>query len=282
MPWRCGALARVRALLLGASSLLATGCFSAPSPLAPGLKGSIGLPHQGVLTQASPLPAEGEGFRRLRRDEIRWGNPRLVDAIQSAAAEVRRTRPGGAALVVGDLSPRLGGQASGHRSHRTGRDADLLFYATDLQGRSVPCPGFVRFGADGLASLGEGESGPFVRLDVGRTWRLVKALVTDPQAQVQWLFAARWLEALLLEEGKALGEDPELLWYAESVLQQPGDSKAHDDHLHLRIGCSAEETVGGCSSGGPQWPWLERGSPAPVPTEAELVAALLGQTTPSP
>ncbi len=95
-----------------------------------------------------------------------------------------------------------------------------------------------------------------MRIDLEREWQLVKALVTSREAHVQWLFFARWLEALVIEYARARGEDPELVWYAENVLLQPGDSGAHDDHLHLRVACTPDEAVAGCLGGGPYWPWL--------------------------
>ena len=264
-------------LLAALGGWAALGCTATPTPLAPGLGGSVGVPHHGVLTVAAPLPKKGAGFERLRDNGVHWGNPRLVEAIEAAAARVAAERPGGAPLVVGDLSAPPRGEASGHRSHRTGRDADLLLYATTPHGRSVPSPGFVRFGADGLAPTGDGH---YVRLDVDREWRLVRALLEEPRAQVQWLFLARWLEPLVIERAFARGEDPELVWYAESVMLQPGDSSSHDDHLHLRIACSPEEAVGGCEGGGPRWPWLAALPDLSPEPDAELARALLDELTP--
>src|SRR5262245_55992656 len=113
---------------LGLSAISTLACAGAsPSPLAPALRGSVGVPHQGVLTDAVALPQQGQGYRLLRSNGIRWGSPRLVSMIQRAAREVAEARPG-EPLIVGDLSARFGGETRGHRSHRTGRDADLLFY----------------------------------------------------------------------------------------------------------------------------------------------------------
>jgi penicillin-insensitive murein DD-endopeptidase len=249
----------------------AIGCLASPSPLAPALRGSVGVPHQGVVTDAVALPKTGEGYRLLRSNGVHWGNPRLVAAIQTAAARVAAERPGGAPLVIGDLAARFGGEASGHRSHRTGRDADLLIYATTPDGRSVPSPGFVAFGPDGLAKTGDGD---FVRIDVDRSWRLVRALLELPEANVQWLFYARWLEALVIEHARARDEDPELVWYAESVLLQPADSSSHDDHLHLRIACTPDEAIAGCMGGGPYWPWLPPLPQLVTPTDGELAEAI--------
>jgi penicillin-insensitive murein DD-endopeptidase len=253
------------------------GCVGVPSPLAPGLAGSIGVPHRGVLTVASPLAPRGDGYRRLRDNDVRWGNPQLVRAITRAAADVVRARADGAPLVVGDLSTRFGGEASGHRSHRTGRDADLLFYVTAPDGRPMPSPGFVRFGADGLAPL---TGGRYARLDVEREWLLVKALVQSAEANVEWLFVASWIEALLIEYARARGEDPELVWYAETVLLQPGThALAHDDHLHLRIACTPEEAVAGCEGGGPRWPWQPALPELAPATDDELASAVIEDVT---
>src|SRR5262249_43659954 len=150
--------------------------------------------HEGMLSIAAPLPKKGEGFARLRDNGVNWGNPRLVAAIIAASAVVAKERPG-ARLIIGDLSARYGGGARGHRSHRTGRDADLLLYATTPDGRPIDAPGFVRYGPDGLGDTslkdiepdapvkgkaGEPKAKPakvmtggkFLRFDVEREWLL--------------------------------------------------------------------------------------------------------------
>src|SRR4051794_13662975 len=104
-------------------ALGAVACTGTPSPLSPAIRGSIGVPHNGMITNAVALPKKGEGYALLRDNGRNWGNPRLVAAVQGAAKTVARARPSGARLIVGDISARWGGQASGHRSHRTGRDA---------------------------------------------------------------------------------------------------------------------------------------------------------------
>jgi penicillin-insensitive murein DD-endopeptidase len=275
---------------LGLVALCCAACVgSSPTPLAPALRGSIGVPHHGVITDAVELPRQGAGYRLLRSNGARWGTAGLVAAVQRAAADVARVRPGGEPLLVGDLSARYGGATRGHRSHRTGRDADLLLYALTPDGRPVRSPGFVAFGPDGLARIsdGAGSAAPsrpgapqYVRLDVEREWLLVKSLVRSPDAHVQWLFVARWLEALLIEYARALGEDPELIWYAESVLLQPGDSTAHADHIHLRVACTPDDFLSGCLGGGPQWPWLPAAPQLVAPSDGDLAAALLDDLLP--
>ena len=245
---------RLSRLLAALLAPIFGGCFSAPSPLAPGLTGSVGVPNQGVQTGAVELPAAGKGFVRYRpKGKNHWGRPRLVSALQRIAAEVETELPGGV-LVIGDLGAKGGGKIPGHASHRSGRDVDLLFFALTPAGAPLQNPGFVRFEADGLAVLP--DSGDYVRLDVAREWLLVKKLVTDADIGVQFLFISRPLEALLMDYARARGEPLELQYRAQTVMLQPGDSLPHDDHLHLRIACAPEETPGGCSGGGPYWEWL--------------------------
>ena len=59
---------RVRNRVAAYSTLALTlsACFGVPSPLAPGLRGSVGLPSHGVLTNGSQLPESGIGFERYR------------------------------------------------------------------------------------------------------------------------------------------------------------------------------------------------------------------------
>ncbi len=235
--------------LLGAALFCLTGCFGMPNPLAPALDGSVGVPHRGVLTHGTALPKKGPGFVRLRKNDIRWGNPRLVGAIQRAAKNVADSRPG-APLVVADLSAKRGGKIPRHRSHRNGRDGDLLFYALTPGGRSIKSPGFVHFKSDGIA---EADKGEMVRFDVARNWRLVRSLVADETAAMQYIFVARWLEALLIEYALATEADLELVWRAEVVLRQPGDSAPHDDHFHVRLYCSRADREAGCIDTGPIW-----------------------------
>lgn len=241
------------ALVLTCLALATAGCARAPSPLAPHAAGSIGLPHRGVLTAPAELPREGRGHAWLRGDDRHYGLPRFVRAIERAAARVAEERPG-ARLRVGDLSVRSGGTLLPHLSHRTGRDADLLLYVTSLDGAPVDSPGFIHVERDGLAWDPKGKR--FLRFDVERTWLLVKHLVEDPEARVQWAFASRDVEALLVEWAVARGEPSETITRAMDVMLQPKPGGVHDDHLHVRTACAPEDVASGCEPSGPVRAWL--------------------------
>ncbi len=251
------------------AALFTSACFGTVSPLAPGLRGSVGLPNHGVLTDGVELPVRGDGFERYRVESPNyWGVPRLVTAVQQAAATVDKALPGGPPLVVGDLSAPTGGKIPHHASHRTGRDVDLLYYFTDVYGHPVKSPGFVSVGSDTIASIP--WSHQFVRLDVAREWQLARALLTNEHIEVLWMFVSRDVEALLLQQALALGEPIWIVWRAQQVMHQPRDSASHDDHMHLRIACAAAERPLGCAGGGPYWPWFDS-----IDEQEDLDAVLL-------
>lgn len=242
---------------------LTTACVGAPTPLHPHLQGSIGFPHSGVQTNSVELPVSGPGFVRYRLVErVYWGQPRLVQAIVDTAREVRARFSGGPPIVLGDISARGGGNIPRHNSHRSGRDIDLLWNVMTPDGVPVRSPGFIKVGPDGLAI--DPSNGRYYRIDLERQWQVVRTLL-ESEALVQWLFCATWIEAMLIEYARALGEPDALIWRAQTVLLQPADSLPHDDHLHLRVACSPEQAVTGCLGGGPHWEWLP-----PLPTLTEL------------
>ena len=257
--------------------LLATACARAPSPLAPHLRGGIGMPHRGILTEPAALPRTGPGFVWLRDDERHFGVPRFVHAIERAAERVATERPG-ARLAVGDLSLRSGGRLLPHLSHRTGRDADLLLYMTTLDGAPVDSPGFIHVEADGLAW--DEAHHRFLRFDVEREWLLVKALLTDDDARIQWAFASRTVEALLIDWAQARGESGEIMLRAQEALLQPVPGGVHDDHIHIRTQCAPDEVLAGCEPTGPTRHWIAMSTAAPAlaaaaPSDVELAMELL-------
>lgn len=254
-------------------ALVITGCARAPSPLAPAWHGSIGSPNRGVLVAGEQLPREAPGLHWLRGNDRHWGLPRFTEAIERAAARVAEERPG-ARLYVGDLStPAGGGPLAPHFSHRSGVDADLLFYVTTLDGAPVDSPGFVHFGADGLAR--DEAHARWLRFDVDREWRLVRALLDDPEARVQWMFVSEVAEAMLLEWATARGEPLETIARAQQVMLQPNPGGVHDDHIHVRTACSADEAVAGCENIGPRRAWLSYDEPRAHESDADLAMALM-------
>jgi len=211
--------AMVLALILAAASYCGETPTRAPSH-------SVGRANRGSLEGGVPI-TESATLRVLpRRHKARclnYGTGRLVHALEHAAAKV-----GGPPLGVGDIARARGGSiAPLSRSHQSGRDADLAFYA-------------VKGALDDLEKLAPAE------LDVKRQWQLVAALLEDPSIQVKWMFVSDEIRGALLAEGARVKAAPATLARATAVLHQPSDAPPHDDHLHLRIACTAEEQAAGC------------------------------------
>jgi len=87
------------------------------------------MPTAGCLVGADHLAADGIGWQVMRLGRNRaWGHPDLVAYVQALAA--RGASEGLPPLLVGDMAqPRGGPMPSGHRSHQTGLDVDLMYEA---------------------------------------------------------------------------------------------------------------------------------------------------------
>jgi penicillin-insensitive murein DD-endopeptidase len=256
----------MRWLALGIALL--AGC--AELGLSDGTSISVGKPSNGYLLAGVRLPDRGEGFvtREVwRARNNRFGTDELIDLVTAVARRMHAQVPG-VKLVVADLSGRGGGErAAFHRSHQTGRDADLLYYMRDAAGQPFEPDAMHVFDAAARAVDGTG-----ITIDVPRTWALVKELITAPEAPVQWIFMYEPIAQRLLAHAQQLGEPEALLARARATLRQPGDSARHDDHLHVRVYCSIADQRYGCVDIGPMELLAERAAePSPM---AVLVAAL--------
>ena len=248
--------------------LLLGGCLG-PGLLSDGTSVSVGSFNRGSLRRGGHLPAKGEGFvvpPLWAARDASWATDELVQAISRSARRVRREYPG-AVLSVGDLSLRGGGDSVLHRSHENGRDADLIFYAVDENQRPAPpADSMPRYSPIDLRARDPGPQehgvvfGPFSPrwFDVPRNWALVRALLSQPDAEIQYLFCNARLKERMLQRAEEIGEDPDLIDRARELLRQPGDSLPHDDHLHVRIYCAADDRPLGCSDKGPLRWWKKR------------------------
>lgn len=257
----------------GAAEALDGAVAEAPDSAPPaGPSTSIGSPNEGRLEGGVPLPRQGEGFvlneRRINVDSF-YGTTEMIGAIERGAAAVARELPG-STLVVNDIGFREGGDIPHHGSHRSGRDADILFYLTDLRGNPVASRGVV-IEPDGTGmdfkDLADPADDEPVKLDVRRTWRFVRALVEDPEALVQRLFVAEHVRTMLLAEAARARAPRFAVERAGDAMCQP--SPPHDDHIHARLFCTAEDMRAGCLDGNPMYPWRRRelaaaGFPAPM------------------
>jgi hypothetical protein len=185
-----------------------------------------------------------------RRRDIRYGTEGLVALLDHAAHALLEET--GTRLWVGHLSRPGGGDIAYSVSHNAGRDADLAFAYVDARGAPVDPEALIRVGRDGRTRRGW-------RFDPKRTWIAIEAMLRFEGAEVQHLFMAQHLEAMVLRVARERGVDPRLRSRAAAIIRQPGGgAAAHDDHIHLRIYCSAEDALGGCRDTGRIHPWVKR------------------------
>jgi penicillin-insensitive murein DD-endopeptidase len=264
---------------LVASLTLSTGAFpggapkhattarAALGPAAIRFGRSIGSPTEGHLLGGMHLdetayvrivPADAAG-------DVRWGLEPLVAMVDRAARAVRRQFPD-TITSVGHLSREGGGEVERHRSHESGRDADIGFYVRNASGRQLFESHFVPFRANGAA-----VAWPGAYFDDAKNWALVAAMLCDSEARVTHVFIAAPLRARLLAYAERAGAAAALRVRAAEVMQQPRGALPHDDHFHVRIACPAH--MGGCVEN----PMLRAHFPAPL---HPMVAA--GRRGPAP
>ncbi len=206
---------------------------------------SIGTVTGGFLVAPAEVPVQGPHHQILERiapRNARFTTDEMRDLLLCAAAAVAKEHPK-ATLGVGNLSRAAGGDTPWSVSHNNGRDADLAFYARTTQGQPIVPDHLYDFGRNLTASARDTT----LVFDVEANWALVKGLIRcERHAQIEFLFAAAWLERAMLQFARAKGEEPELLARAAALLHQPRKAANHADHLHIRIGCAADDLSEGC------------------------------------
>lgn len=231
----------LRFLSLSIALALVGGGLAAATETAAGLRAptpskSVGSPNDGKLVSARYMRDDSAAFH------FKWGSPwyerygteELVGMVRRAASDVRR-ETGAGSLAIGDLSRKRGGRIGSHSSHRSGRDVDLGFYYTRRRtGEPVRVSRFYDVRRDGTA-------GNTLQLDDERNWKLIEAMVTDPQARVKWILVAEHVERRLLAEARRQGASRAVYERARYVMFQPRSGGIHDDHFHVRIDCPADD-----------------------------------------
>ncbi len=184
------------------------------------------------LIDGRQLPLRIDLYRRWHPDKA-WGRPELIDAIMVASEAVRWAFPHADPVVIGSLSKPGGGALPGHRSHRSGLDADIGLFWGDarmhLQGFRDVSPGELNATANWVfiqALLGTGRV-ERILLDRGLIARVRAAAIAAGDLtveQAEWLLPSRI---------------PRDIWNRWGVVHhEPG----HKHHMHLRVRCERATT----------------------------------------
>jgi penicillin-insensitive murein DD-endopeptidase len=215
---------------------------------------SHGRTNDGELVNARRIRMRGTGyafFDHIKERETHFGTYEMKRFIERSGLRFRKEHRWGT-IGIGNVSVHEGGKTRWHASHQSGRDVDIAMFGKDQRGRHVNPRNFTKYSA----AL---ESPSGLTFNVARNTDLIRVLLTDPEYQVQWIFAARWLKRHIIANAKKRGFEPLLVSRMEKVMKQPGDSAPHDDHFHLRLYCAVEDRMHGCVERGPVWDWVDLG-----------------------
>jgi hypothetical protein len=191
----------------------------------PSITESFGAPWDGGLFGGEQLqPSDGY---RVRRPDLAYGVPYVVDHLRHSIAEVRALYPEVHTLAIGDLSAKHGGKLDAHKSHQSGLDVDVGFYFT-----KVP------------AGYPEHFAPADDTLDLQATWALLTAFArtTDLDDGVAMMFLDYALQRRLYlwaqKRGTPEADLEHLFQYPHGKDAQTGLIRHwpnHADHVHVRF-----------------------------------------------
>lgn len=177
---------------------------------------SVGHPHAGYLVNGVKLPPSEHWV--ITVPSHGFGTQETNDALELCIGKVRNDIPESPKVMLGSLSAERGGYLPPHKSHRTGRDADVYF--------------FRKPGARWLRAATEQD------IDLKRTWALLRCFVTRTDVEMILIDrkVQRWLESYAL----SVGEDP--AWIEQLFHDQRHGKTAvvrhvpgHVAHMHVRF-----------------------------------------------
>ncbi len=176
---------------------------------------SLGFPHNGQLL--NPVQPDSGRLFEVVAPDFCYGTQETVDYLKIAVEEVLREHPSTPPLHLGHISKPGGGYLSPHLSHQSGRDVDLGYYYKKKR------TWYRRATND--------------TLDVERTWTLIRAFIT--KTDVEFLFIDRWVQILLKNYAKKIGEDKEWLHRVfVGSKDRPAiirHARGHATHIHARF-----------------------------------------------
>lgn len=177
---------------------------------------AIGEYALGCLQGAQTFNGNEKGLHlsQMKRGRY-WGHPDLIKLLTKAGEDFYKSNK---TLIIGDLSQSRGGPTlTGHNSHQNGLDVDIWF---KMPGAKEELS---------LRILETEDMKPVVELDEDQI-KLVKYFSQD--TSVERIFINAAFKKKLCESKKLTADEHHKLraWWG------------HDDHIHVRLKCPAENT----------------------------------------
>jgi murein endopeptidase len=184
---------------------------------------SVGFADQGRLINPVHMPEDPAWV--CARPDLAWGTQETVDSLSTAFRAVHAQFPKSVPARLSHIGAKNGGYLRPHKSHQSGRDADIAFFYKKDQ-----APG------------GRGKRERFI--DPVRSWALLRALIT--QTDVQLILVDRGIQDVLRKYALAAGEDRAWLDRVfrsgkASIVQH---ARNHRDHFHARFFAPRSQELG--------------------------------------
>ena len=183
-----------------------------------------GAPNRGRLVGGVQLPTSDD--YTLRNPERSYGTSHAVLQIQRALADFRLRSGYRGEILIADMSRKAGGRLRPHRSHQTGRDADIRLPK--------------------LEGIPRGKTPTMDEIDWRATWHMIAAFVDT--GEVEYIFLDYRRQRRLYKAAQAMGVPSARL---REVMQYPDGShakhgvvrhaKGHTIHIHVRIKCATDD-----------------------------------------
>lgn len=237
---RSGRIAKAL-MLVAALGAAAPEAIAADGPPAKELFGGMKLParaeptaygfySKGCLAGGVAIPTDGPTWQAMRLSRNRrWGHPQMIATLEQLSQDAARydNWPG---LLLGDISqPRGGPMLTGHASHQIGLDADI--WLTPMPSRTLTPSERENISATTML-----KPKAFLTVDP-KVWTPAHAAVIMRAAsypQVERIFVNPAIKKKLCET-----------WRGDrSNLGKVRPIYGHDEHFHIRIGCTPGAT--GC------------------------------------
>ena len=186
----------------------------------------VGRPQGGRLENGEVLES-GYGYW-VRNSKLAYGTNEMVTELMRCLPKAKNRWKKTGDLMVGDLSRKTGGHLKKHRSHQTGRDADIAYVMRGKQPRYF-------------------KKATRATLDVVKTWTIFKCLLDGKRTEL--IFVDYSLQPALYHYAKRRGASKKQLRRLFQYLRGRGrptgiirHSPKHKDHFHLRVKKTAKQS----------------------------------------
>src|SRR2546427_87361 len=180
---------------------------------------SIGFADRGRVINAVQMPSDPGWI--VERPNCAFGTRETIDALALVLRAVRRQFPESAPGRVSHIGAKEGGYLRPHRSHQSGRDADIGFYYR-----------LDRFPPRGVSRE--------KLMDPARNWALVRALITE--TDVQLILVDHGIQRVLRNYALSIGENPR--WLSQVFGGVVKHARSHRDHFHVRFFAPRSQELG--------------------------------------